>query len=219
MTDRDWDLHLGIHTTGREDYAADTHHYAYEPTPYSVLDRLAASGYIEAGDVLVDYGCGKGRAALYLNFALGCRTIGIERDPALYLKAMANLESYAGRLYALSPDAASEPDKRAGSTGVSPDVYFFNTGAEDYEIDGANRFYFFNPFSETILRPVIRRIFDSYYSSPRGMKLFFYYPSPEYESVLASNDELEFFDDIRCGDLFPETEGDPREHILVYGIG
>ena len=52
MTDRDWDLHLGIHTTGREDYAADTHHYAYEPTPYCVLERLAASGDIDSSEVI-----------------------------------------------------------------------------------------------------------------------------------------------------------------------
>ena len=200
MTDREWDLQLGIRATGREDYAADTHHYAYEPTPYSVLERLAGSGYIEAGDVLVDYGCGKGRAAIYLNRVLNCRAIGIERDPALYLKAMANLESCSAKTHA-------------------NDIYFFNLSAEEYAIDGANCFYFFNPFSDTILRPVLRRVFKSYYSQPRGMKLFFYYPSPEYEAVLSSNDELEFFDDINCGDLFPGSGGDPRERILVYGIG
>ncbi len=33
----------------------------YEPTPYAVLKRLAESGRITAGNVVADYGCGKGR--------------------------------------------------------------------------------------------------------------------------------------------------------------
>ena len=63
MTDHEqnWDQRLGIHTTGRDDTLADVYHHPYEPTPYCVLERLADSGWIGEGDVLLDYGCGKGR--------------------------------------------------------------------------------------------------------------------------------------------------------------
>ena len=36
-----WDKLLHIHTTGRDDSKADQFRYPYEPTPYSVLQRLA----------------------------------------------------------------------------------------------------------------------------------------------------------------------------------
>ena len=60
MTETEWDDKLGIQTCGREDYQEDKVHYPYEPTPYSVLERLAGSGYISQTDCLLDYGCGQG---------------------------------------------------------------------------------------------------------------------------------------------------------------
>lgn len=57
-----WDKLLQIKTVGRDDTNADEYRYPYEPTPYSVLERLASTGLIGKGDVVLDYGCGKGRA-------------------------------------------------------------------------------------------------------------------------------------------------------------
>ena len=54
-----WDRLLRIRTTGRDDSHADTFRYPYEPTPYTVLQRLADAGYIRKGNMLLDYGCGK----------------------------------------------------------------------------------------------------------------------------------------------------------------
>lgn len=56
-----WDKLLQIKTTGRDDSNSDQYHYPYEPTPYIVLERLANSGLIRKKDVVLDYGCGKGR--------------------------------------------------------------------------------------------------------------------------------------------------------------
>lgn len=39
-----WDRLLRIKTAGRDDSSADQYRYPYEPTPYSVLERLAGSG-------------------------------------------------------------------------------------------------------------------------------------------------------------------------------
>ena len=39
-----WDNLLHIQTTGRDDTHADEYRYPYEPTPYTVLERLADSG-------------------------------------------------------------------------------------------------------------------------------------------------------------------------------
>ena len=52
-----WDRLLRIKTAGRDDSSADQYRYPYEPTPYSVLERLAGSGWIRKGNILLDYGC------------------------------------------------------------------------------------------------------------------------------------------------------------------
>ena len=77
-----------------------------------------------------------------------------------------------------------------------------------------DRIYFFNPFSVEILQRVLARIRDSYYESMREILLFFYYPSEEYVSCLMEEDELMFYDEIDCRDLFPGE--DSRERILIF---
>ena len=58
------------------------------------------------------------------------------------------------------------------------------------------------------------RVIESYYENPREMLLFFYYPSDEYVSYLMTVDEIAFYDEIDCWDLF---EGDnPRERIMIF---
>ena len=80
MTDNEntWDKLLQIKTTGRDDSNADQYRYPYEPTPYRVLERLANSGLVRKRDVLLDYGCGKGRVGFYLSYQTKAQTIGIE---------------------------------------------------------------------------------------------------------------------------------------------
>ena len=81
--DRKWDRKLGIRTGRRDATLGDEHHLPYEPTPYAVLERLAASGWIGGENLLLDYGCGKGRVSLFLCRAVGCRTMGIDFNPAM----------------------------------------------------------------------------------------------------------------------------------------
>ena len=88
-----WDKLLRIKTTGRDDSMADQYRYPYEPTPYSVLERLAGSGYISKRNVLLDYGCGKGRVDFYLSYQTRCRTMGIEYDPRMYERALSNQQT------------------------------------------------------------------------------------------------------------------------------
>ena len=48
------------------------------------------------------------------------------------------------------------------------------------------------------------------------MLLFFYYPSNEYISYLMTVDEVEFYDEIGCEDLF--LENDSRERIVIFQL-
>jgi len=186
---------LKIKTSGWDSSNADQYHYPYEPTAYAVLDRLISAGYIKKNNLLLDYGCGKGRVSIYLSFQTKCNAIGIEYDERLYCNAISNKET------AIS-------GKR---------VKFVCENAENYEVPvEVDRCYFFNPFSVDIFKKVKKKIMDSYYDSPRDIFLFFYYPSHEYISYLMTEDDMEFVDDISCMDMF---EGDNlRERILVFKI-
>ena len=190
-----WDKLLQINTLGRDDKNADEYRYPYEPTPYSVLERLAASGLIGKEDVVLDYGCGKGRVGCFLSWRTKAKTLGIEYDPRIGEKALENRETTASR--------------------IKPD--FVLTRAESYEVPSAvNRCYFFNPFSVEILHKVMARILESYYENPREVLLFFYYPSDEYISYLMTVEELEFYDEIECEDLFEGNQN--RERILIFQL-
>lgn len=188
-----WDKLLQIKTTGRDDSNSDQYRYPYEPTPYGVLERLANSGLIRKKDVVLDYGCGKGRVDFFLSYQTRAKTIGIEYDERIY-------------------QAATENQSRAISGARTE---FVLAKAEEYEVPKeVNVCYFFNPFSVELLRKVMARIVESYYANPREITLLFYYPSEEYISYLMTVDELEFYDEIACGDLFESN--DLREQIMIF---
>ena len=194
-TEAQWEQLLGIRTTGRDESNADAYHHPYEPTPYCVLERLADSGLIGEGDVVLDYGCGKGRVGFFLGHCLGIRSIGIEYDLRIWEAARENRERTQGRV---KPDFLRE---RAEACRLPPQV---------------SCCYFFNPFSQEILRKVMARILESWYESPREIFLFFYYPADDYIAYLMTVEELDFYDEIECDDLFPGK--DPRERILVFRL-
>ena len=188
-----WDKLLQINTAGRDDARADEYRYPYEPTPYAVLERLRDSGLIGEEDVILDYGCGKGRVDFFLSHETGARTIGIEYDEDIYGDAVEN------RKMALHGEKTEFFLDRAENYKVPPTV----TGC-----------YFFNPFSVELLHTVMARVIESYYENPREIFLFFYFPSDEYVSYLMTVEELDFYDEIGCDDLFPDEP--QRERILIF---
>ena len=121
--------------------------------------------------------------------------MGIEYDERIFRAALSNRESAAagGRtLFALG---------RAEDCPLPPE---------------ADRIFFFNPFSEEILRKVMTQIRESWFEAPREILLFFYYPSDEYVSFLMTSPDVLFEDEIDCRDLFDGA--DPRERILIFSM-
>ena len=197
MTDFEnkWDLALGIRTAGRDETNADQYHHPYEPTPYCVLERLADSGFFGKNDMVLDYGCGKGRVGFFLSAQTSVKSVGIEYDERICKSALENRKAVVSR--------------------VKPD--FVLTRAEAYEVPAeVNRCYFFNPFSVEIFHKVMARIVESWYENPREIFLFFYYPADEYISCLMTVEELDFYDEIECADLFGGK--DPRERIMIFQL-
>ena len=191
--EQQWDKLLKIKTSGRDDTKSDCFRYPYEPTPYAVLERLANSGFIRKQDVVLDYGCGKGRVGFFLAYQTRAHCIGVEYDERIIAVARENQNTAvsAGRVEILLGNAETFP--------VPQNV---------------NKIFFFNPFSVEILQKAMARILESYYETSREMLLFFYFPSPEYISYLMTVDELSFYDEIDCSDLFEENKD--REKIVIF---
>lgn len=192
-SEQQWDKLLKIKTGGRDDSHATAFQFPYEPTPYPVLERLASKGYIGKRDVLIDYGCGKGRVSFFLSYQTRCRSIGVECERSIYDRALSNKE-----------------------TGVSSGrIDLVLSRAEDYPIpEDATAFYFFNPFSDVILRKVLKNILKAENKTGQDRYLFFYYPSPEYCVCLQNTYGLERIDIISCADLFDGSDG--MERIEVW---
>lgn len=195
MNENEWDKLLQIKTIGRDETNADEYHHPYEPTPYCVLERLVESGLISKDNIVLDYGCGKGRVGFFLSYRAKAKSIGIEYDERIFESATKNQSA------AVSKATAS----------------FVLTSAENYAVPTeVDRCYFFNPFSVEILQKVMARIIESYYENPREILLFFYYPADEYIAYFMTVDELEFYDEIECADLF--NGKDHRERIMVFQL-
>ena len=193
MTDRDWDRRLRVRTCGRED-EANANYAPYEPTPYAVLQRLADSGYIRRKSRLLDYGCGKGRVAVFMAATVGCRVTGIDQSQKLIDIAVEN--------------------RRASRTGDR--VTLRRALAEQYPVTDEDAFFFFNPFSGKVFEGVLRRLAASCLENPRPMVLFCYYPSEEYIAALEAEPLARHVETIDCGDLF--NGKNPRERIEIYRL-
>ena len=188
-----FDRMLKIKTTGRDDTGADDMNYPYEPTPYSVLQRVSETGLIGKKNHLLDYGCGKGRVSFFLSYQTGCRCTGVELNERLYKKALQNKET------AVSGNKCSFLMENAASFEVPSEI---------------DRAFFFNPFSVKVLKPVIYRLKASCRINPREIRLFFYFPSLEYTGYLMQEESLMFEDELDTSDLFYENQ--KREKVQIY---
>lgn len=190
-----YDKLLKIQTAGRDTGSTDQYRYPYEPTPYSVLNRLAESGYITRENTLLDFGAGKGRVGFYLSHHTGCSSVGIEYDKKIYEAAQAN--------------------RKKAPSGKK--TTFVLGDARQYKIPrNADRCFFFNPFSVEVLASVLEHIFQSAQAHPRKLLLFFYYPEEEYLAYLRAIHGVKQLDSIDCRDLFPDDN--PREQIAVFEL-
>lgn len=194
MNDIDQTLHIqteGIQVNGKDTY----HNHRYEPTPYEVLDQVFSSYPLQKEDVLVDFGCGKGRLNFYLHDRFGCSTVGIEFSKDYYDDACNNLLTYRR--------------SHQGSDKIS----FHHICAQDYSVQPKEtHFYFFNPFSLPIFMKTVTNIILSHEKYPREITLLMYYPDVEYLYYLEFNTPFEPILEIPVGNLAKDS----RECFVLY---
>ena len=111
-------------------------------------------------------------------------------------------------------EAAEDCAGQSAAISGKKQVDFQKCPAEQFEITDEDIFFFFNPFTEVILRSVIGRIRESRKAALRPARILCYYPSDEFVACLMTEPDLIFEDEIDCRDLF--AGNNERERILVF---
>jgi SAM-dependent methyltransferase len=153
-----YDRRLGVETGAALDlHSTNPENQPYLPARWWVLPRLLELLRLDADDVLVDAGCGKGRMVLVAarDYELK-RVIGFDFQPKLIEVARAN----AARLRRLrAPVELLVAD--AASWTVPSDV---------------TAIYLNHPFRGVVLDAFLDRVLDSYDRRPRRLRLLYLYP-------------------------------------------
>ncbi|MGM0846239.1 MAG: SAM-dependent methyltransferase [Bacillota bacterium] len=190
------DKWLNIKTETVQKSSYESHHYnRYEPTPYSVLERLFQTVELESTDRVVDFGCGSGRMNFYIHNRYRATVIGVEMNEYLYEQALENRKNY-----------------RKKFIDTSERILFNNCLAQEYSINSEdNVFYFFNPFSIEIFIAVVNNILQSLEEAPRQIQLILYYPPEDYPFFLENQTAFRLVREI----ILP---GNAYEKLLIYSL-
>ena len=156
----------GLHTGGRDYFlygpaaaGRGGELSGYTPTKWRTLREIFRNCSVGPDDVLLEYGSGKGRAAIWsaVHFPLR-RVIGIELDEQLDAAAKANLARWNGRL-------------------LCKEIVFTCEDATEFEVpDDATIIYLGNPFAGDVFKKVLARIQASLARQPRSLLVLYYHP-------------------------------------------
>lgn len=186
--EREMDAALGIDTSLTDTDWSVRGRHPCQPTPLIALEAVA--GRLKAGETVADLGCGTGRAVFYFA-AMRFDTVGIELDERRFAQAVDNL----ARCQRRAPE-------------VSERIRLICGGAQDFQPDGVDAFYCFNPFPARVLRGVLRQI------GWRSARLFCYYPDDEWVNLL----EAEGWTLEETVDLRAKLGKDERERVDVFEL-
>jgi hypothetical protein len=149
-----------LDTAGHDNtlYAGGESHW-YAPTPWRRLRQVFPRGSVGPNDVLLDYGSGKGRTAIWVASRFPARhVIGVELDKDLQLAAQKNLECWSGPLRCKN-------------------VEFICANATEFEVpDDVTIVYLANPFRGNVFDRVLDNLRASLTRRPRSLKVIYFLP-------------------------------------------
>jgi hypothetical protein len=170
LSDLFWETRLGVRTVGdapSQHYDANRYGYLAYHTYFSILNHFG----LTRSDVVVDLGCGKGRAVCAAATYRIRLAVGVEIDPQLHAVAETN--------------AAWMRCRR------SP-VRIDNGSAVDFNFDRTTAIVMFHPFGEVTMERVLDLLETSLAARPRTLQIA--YANPVYGSLLAARPWLELSD-------------------------
>ena len=130
-----WSGVLQLREPGEVSLADSAEMVPYQPTPVRHILELVRASALSQQDVFVDLGSGMGHVPMLMSLLTGCRSIGIELEPAYVASAQQAAESLnLGRVRFVAEDARTA----ALSMG--------------------SVFYLFSPFTGSILADVLSRL-------------------------------------------------------------
>ena len=143
------------------------------PSSYLILKEAFSEAQATLRDaVLVDFGCGLGRALLFASQLPLRRIIGVELSPTLCAMARQNIDGLYRR-----------------NSKTAPEWSVVNADARAFNIpDDATVFYFFNPFDAVVLDATIERILASVARAPRACTII--YAKTVHSAVMAAHAPL-----------------------------
>lgn len=145
-----------------------SHASIYQASGYYLLEK--AFGYLQEEQQidggLVDFGCGKGRVLLVAAHYGFKKITGIDFSKVLCAEAEKNISKIRSHF----PEASARI-----SCG----------DAADYAVQEDDTvFFFFNPFNEKVMLPVVRNILGSFKKAPREIKVL--YLNPVHKEIFLS---------------------------------
>ena len=153
VEERWWDYRLGIDTRSGRKWTGSVppHCVPYEPLPYRVLERALRTLTVTERDVLLDYGCGKGRALVAAAQRPFARVLGVELVPELTRAARANVARAHRRL-------------------ACQVVQVYESDARTFDVpDDVTVIFMFNPFDGALRGEVADRVEESLLRRPRRL--------------------------------------------------
>ncbi|KXH80625.1 class I SAM-dependent methyltransferase [Sporosarcina sp. HYO08] len=183
MGERKFDRMLQIRTVGLREWRQQTDNYnRYEATPYAALEKLFRSYTVKPTDRVVDFGSGRGRVSFYIHHHFNVPVTGVEMNDKTYEEALYNKAVY-----------------RQKNKHLHAPIRFEFGLAEQYQVEPEdNTFYFFNPFSVTIFKQVVRNILRSVEQEKRTVDMILYYPLPEFKKFLKKETPFKLINKIKA---------------------
>ncbi len=153
---------LGIRTTGYvyrsknpSDKTAFRDEVLYEPTGYEQLARIAEVVRPRADDVVMDFGCGKGRVVAFFATRGVRKSMGVEFRGELAEIARANAAALRGR---------------------TSEIEILHGDFLEIDLDDITLFFMYNPAGEKTLKALAARMAQSLERRPRPIRLAYVFP-------------------------------------------
>jgi SAM-dependent methyltransferase len=144
----------------------------YEPSNWLTLKRITRIVPISSQDILIDFGCGKGRLIYLAAHYPFKRIIGVEISKPLYDIARKNITQRKKHF-------------------KCQDIQLVHADVTKFELpDDFTIAYFFNPFVADLFIQVIQRIHTSLEKNPR--QIWVIYKNPKMKNFLDQCPWLEF---------------------------
>lgn len=154
--------------------SADEHNFHYQGASYYILLELFKKlpEHLKTKN-FIDLGSGKGRALFCAEYSGFDHLIGVELDPELVKIAEENIPLY------------TKKRKESHFTFICENVL-------NYEIpQNTGVIYFFNPFSETIMSQVEKKVTE--HCKKTKEEIFIVYVNPQFEKVWSNAGYKEFY--------------------------